>query len=152
MTLATRRSAVTAVLAALVVLGLAACGGSGPSASPSSGVASLPPTTPPAVSPSANDLPSASVGAASGAPASAAPSTPAVPSPAASALACAMPPAGTLPSDRFTGVQVIPGGTADGLRFTFGNMSTEYGCPARPAWTIPFCTPRPVTPTMFSPM
>jgi hypothetical protein len=34
-----------------------------------------------------------------------------------------MPPAGILPSDRFTGVQVIPGGTADGLRFTFGNMS-----------------------------
>ena len=36
--------------------------------------------------------------------------------------------------------------------FTFGSMSTEYAVPARPAWTMPFCTPRPVTPTILSPM
>jgi hypothetical protein len=115
MTFATRRP--TALLALLfgAVLGLAACGGSGASATPSSAAASQPPTAAPVATPSASPVPSTSPSAApSGTPAA---------SPVTSARACALPPAGLLPSDRFTGVQVIPGGTADGLRFTFGNMS-----------------------------
>jgi hypothetical protein len=51
-----------------------------------------------------------------------------------------MPPSGILPSDRFTGVQVIPGGTADGLRFTFGNMSLP-GPASPPMGSVSVATP-----------
>jgi hypothetical protein len=45
-------------------------------------------------------------------------------SPVGSTAACApLPPALTLPSDRFTGVQVVPGDTTDSVRFVFGDPS-----------------------------
>ena len=133
MTFATRRPAVILTLAIGAVIGLAACGGSTSSASPSSAAATEAPTTAPIATPSASLAPSASANASSSASAAAS-------APVASALACAMPPAGILPSDRFTGVEVIPGGTADGLRFTFGNMSLP-GPASPPMGSISVATP-----------
>jgi hypothetical protein len=99
-------------LATLLSLGLvlAACSQAAPSSS------TLPTPNIPA-SPSAS--PSAS------APASLAPTAAPTASPVASpsAAACALPPAGTLPSDRFTDLTVASGPNRDRLTFTFGNPS-----------------------------
>lgn len=132
MTLATRRSVAILSLTIGAALALAGCGAASSSVSPSSAAASTPPTAATVATPSPSAAPSASTAVApSGTPAA---------TPAASALACAMPPAGTLPSDRLTGVQVIPGGTADGLRFTFGNMSLP-GPASPPMGSISVATP-----------
>ena len=133
MTHSSRRPVVTFAFAIAVVVGLAACGGSSSSPSPSGATPTAAPTVVPVVTSTAS------------APSSSAPSagpvtSPAASAPAASALACAMPPGGILPSDRFTGVQVIPGGTADGLRFTFGNMSLP-GPATPPMGSIAVATP-----------
>ena len=133
MTLASRRPAAILALSIAAVITVAACGGSSSSASPSTAAATTAPATAPLATPSASPVPSAS-------PSSAPSGSPAATPPAASALACAMPPAGILPSDRFTGVTVIPGGTADGLRFTFGNMSLP-GPASPPMGSISVATP-----------
>ena len=134
MTLATRRHIVIPAFAIGAVLTLAACGGSGASASPSTAAAT---TAASSAAPVATPAPSAAASAT----VSAAPSgSSAAATPAVSPLACAMPPAGILPSDRFTGVQIIPGGTSDGLRFTFGNMSLP-GPASPPMGSISVATP-----------
>jgi hypothetical protein len=135
MTHATRRPVAIVAVTIAAVIGVAACGNAGASPTPSTAAQTTTPTTAvPAATPSASaaasTLPST---APSGSPATAS-------APAASALACAMPPAGILPSDRFTGVTAIPGGTADGLRFTFGNTSLP-GPASPPMGSISVATP-----------
>jgi len=105
--IATRRS-----FAIILLLVVAGCGPTSPSASPggtSSAVAS-PPT--PASNASASGQASAS--ATNTAPASVGPSSAACP---------ALPQTGVLPSDRFVNVKVAAGATADRLTFVFGNAS-----------------------------
>ena len=121
MTLASRRHAPALATAIGVAVLLAAC--SSTSSTPAAPATATPvPTASVAPSPSAaastgpSGLPSAtSVASAAGTAAA---------SPAGSTAACPpLPPAGNLPSDRFTDVQVVPGDTSDGLRFVFGEPS-----------------------------
>jgi hypothetical protein len=113
----TRRPATPLALALGAVLLVAACTGASASVAPAATATTQ--TVPPVAG--ATPAPTASAGSGASAAPSGAASIPAS-TPGAS-IACAMPPAASLPSDRMTQVQVIPGGTSDGLRFIFGNSS-----------------------------
>jgi hypothetical protein len=130
-----RRSAATLAVALGAGILLAACAGPSPSATASA--AATPPASAagPIATPAASTAPSVAPSAVpSGSPTATPASTP------SASVACAMPPAGILPSDRFTQVQVIPGGTADGLRFIFGNSSLP-GPATPPMGSIAVATP-----------
>ncbi len=111
---AVRWIATAAGLAVLVV----ACGGSGPSASPSapspSAVASGPP---PSTAPSGGSSPAASV------PPVVTPSTSPGATPSAAAVCAIEPQTGRLPSDRLVDVVISQGEVADLVTFVFGDAS-----------------------------
>ena len=109
MTLATpRRLATLLSLGLLLTACSQAASSSSPVPSPSisaspSVAASVPPTAAPTVAPTAAPTPSPVV--------------------SPSVAACALPPAGALPSDRFTDLSVASGPDGDRLTFRFGNPS-----------------------------
>jgi hypothetical protein len=130
-----RRPTNLAALALGAGLVLAGCTGSSSSASPSTAVGSAP-SPAPIVTPATSAAPSAAPNPAG----SVGPSTSPAASTPASTTACVMPPTAVLPSDRFTQVQLIPGGTADGLRFIFGNSSLP-GPPSPPMGSVSGAVP-----------
>lgn len=121
MTLASRRFAPALATALGVAILTAGCSSTSSTPAPS---AAATPVASATVAPS----PSAVASAAPSIVPSTTPGTSAAATAAASAAsssaACQpLPPAGILPSDRFTDVQVVPGDTSDSLRFEFGDPS-----------------------------
>jgi hypothetical protein len=137
MTFASRqlsRPIVAAVMSAAFVV---ACSSASPSVTPSP-LATPVATATPVVTPTAAATPTAAPPTPT--PASSAVASAAA-SPAGSTAACApLPPALTLPSDRFTDLQVVPGDTTDTVRFVFGEASLP-GPKSPPTGTLTVAKP-----------
>ena len=133
MTVASRDTA-SAFVTVIVAVLVAGCSGASSTPAASAGA------TPVAISTVvASPTPAATVAATAGPTSS--PAASAAASPAGSTAGCApLPPAVALPSDRFTGVQVVPGDTTDNVRFVFGNPSLP-GPPSPPTGTITVAKP-----------
>ena len=117
MTLASRRLAPALATAVGVACLVAAC--SSTTSTPASSA-----TATPVATATAAVTPTAAMTAVPTTTAVTTPAASAAPSPAGSTAACApLPPTLTLPSDRLTDVQVVPGDTSDSLRFVFGDPS-----------------------------
>jgi hypothetical protein len=134
MTLASSRLAPALSTALGVAFLVAAC--SSTSSTPASSAAATPVATP-----SVSATPTAAVTAVPTTTAVSPPAASAAASPAGSTAACApLPPTITLPSDRLTDVQVVPGDTSDSLRFVFGDPSLP-GPASPPTGTLTIAKP-----------
>jgi hypothetical protein len=135
MNLASRRLAPALSTAIGVAFLVAACSSTRLTPAPSAATTPVPTSTAlpsPTAAPSSVPSPSTAVTS---------PAATAAASPAGPAAACAaLPPAGILPSDRFTDVQVVPGDTSDSLRFAFGESSLP-GPASPPMGTLAIAKP-----------
>ena len=141
MSTASRRLAspfLTVVVGVAFVVG--ACSTASPSPS-STALATPGATVTPATTPTAAPATAAPATAAPSSSTIASPASSTAASPAGSTAGCApLPPALTLPSDRFTDVQVVPGDTTDGVRFVFGDPSLP-GPASPPTGTLTVAKP-----------